>query len=237
MLENGPWGCGGYDLSMDAPTPSELRPKRAVAREPAAKRKSSVPGKAETRTQLTPDDWVNAAIDLLLVKSIDAVRVDVLAKILNVTRGSFYWHFSDREDLLKRILITWQDAQTEQIIARYRRQGVAAEDLIFELVDLPFHGRAAMKGSSVELAIRAWARRDDNARLIVDRVDAKRLAYITECFSSLGHDAAEAKARAFVLYCYMQSESLFRNQGSAIEKAQRRKFIAQMLLGAAGDLG
>jgi AcrR family transcriptional regulator len=211
-----PAAAGGYDPAMPVISPNKTAP--------------SAEGKAEPRAQLTPDDWIKAATELLILKSIDAVRVDVLAKLLNVTRGSFYWHFTDRDDLLKRVLVSWQEAQTEQIIARYQRQGVAAQDLIRELVELPFHGRAAMKGSSVELAIRAWARRDDEARTIVDQVDAKRLAYITECFASLGFSAAEAKARAFVLYCYMQSESLFRNQGTPSDKSERRKFIAQMLL-------
>lgn len=182
------------------------------------------------RNQLTPQDWIRAATELLIDRSIDAVRVDVLAKILEVTRGSFYWHFSDRDDLLKRVLLGWQEEQTEQIISRYRKQGVQAEELIRELVELPFHGRAAMKGASVELAIRAWARRDEMARRVVDAVDAKRLTYLDECFANLGFGAAEAKSRAFLLYSYMQSESLFRNQGSNDDKTQRRQFVAQTLL-------
>ncbi len=195
---------------------------------PAAK-SAKAANKAD-RNQLTPNDWIRAATDLLIHRSIDAVRVDVLAKILEVTRGSFYWHFTDRDDLLKQVLLGWQEEQTEQIIARYRKQGVQAADLITELVELPFHGRAAMKGASVELAIRAWARRDDMARRVVDAVDAKRLVYLEECFANLGFEVPEAKARAFLLYCYMQSESLFRNQGSADEKAQRRAFVAKTLL-------
>ncbi|WP_382157213.1 TetR/AcrR family transcriptional regulator [Hydrogenophaga sp. ANAO-22] len=215
---------------MPVNSPARSHAKSATAAKSAVGKSRPPKSTPEARAQLTPDDWIEAATELLIVKSIDAVRVDVLAKILNVTRGSFYWHFTDRDDLLKRVLISWQEAQTEQIIARYKKQGVAAEDLIRELVELPFHGRAAMKGSSVELAVRAWARRDEEARMIVDQVDAKRLAYITECFSSLDFNAAEAKARAFVLYCYMQSESLFRNQGSAGDKSERRKFISKMLL-------
>ncbi len=182
------------------------------------------------RSQLTPDDWIAAAADLLVHRSIDAVRVDVLAKILNVTRGSFYWHFADRDDLLQRVLLAWQEEQTEQIIARYRTKGVESEQLIRELVELPFHGRAAQKGSSIELAIRAWARRDEMARGVVDRVDSKRLEYLQGCFLSLGHSEDDAKSRAFLLYCYMQSESLFRNQGNALDKAHRRQLVSQMLL-------
>src|SRR5690349_2973228 len=84
------------------------------------------------RNQLTPEDWIRAATELLIHRSIDAVRVDVLAKIMEVTRGSFYWHFADRDDLLKRVLLGWQEEQTEQIIARYRKQGVQAQELIRE---------------------------------------------------------------------------------------------------------
>jgi AcrR family transcriptional regulator len=198
-------------------------PSRAAAKKPARASDAD-------RTQLTPGDWIRAATELLIHRSIDAVRVDVIAKIMDVTRGSFYWHFKDREDLLNRVLLSWQEAQTEQIIARYRKQGVHAEDLIRELVELPFHGRAAAKGASVELAIRAWARRDDMARRIVDAVDAKRLVYLEECFAELGFSADDAKSRAFLLYCYMQSESLFRNQGSAKDKQQRQVFVAEVLL-------
>jgi AcrR family transcriptional regulator len=186
------------------------------------------------RAQLTPEDWIREAIELLIHRSIDSVRVDVLAKTLEVTRGSFYWHFSDRDDLLKRVLLAWQEAQTEQIIARHRKQGVEAKELIRELVELPFHGRAAMKGSSVELAIRAWARRDEMARNVVDAVDAKRLTYLEECFTNLGFAPRDAKSRAFLLYCYMQSESLFRNQGTAENKTQRRQFVAEILLAPMG---
>lgn len=206
-------------------------PKRAPSSAAAPVVKPSKPriAKAE-RSQLTPQDWIRAAAELLIHRSIDAVRVDVIAKILDVTRGSFYWHFKDREDLLNRVLLAWQDEQTEQIIARYRKQGVHAETLIRELVALPFHGRAAVKGASVELAIRAWARRDEMARRVVDTVDAQRLTYLTECFSELGFAAEDAKSRAFVLYCYMQSESLFHNQGSILEKRQRQEFVGDTLL-------
>lgn len=196
--------------------------------------RTEVPGASETRTQLGPADWIAAATELLVHKSIDAVRVDVLAKQLQVTRGSFYWHFADRDDLLARVLVDWKEAQTEQIIARYRKQGVKAQALITELVELPVHGRAAMQGASVELAIRAWARRDDAARAVVDAVDAQRLVYIEECFASLGFAPKSARARAFMLYCYMQSESLFRNQGSSADKAERRRFVARMLMAEEG---
>ena len=201
-----------------------------LTKNPVSKHTDKFAKRTRPRNRLTPADWIASATDLLVDKSVDSVRVDVIAQKLEVTRGSFYHHFADRADLLKRILVSWQESQTGEIIARYRRQGVEAEALIRELVELPFHGRAAMRGASVELAIRAWARRDDTARMVVDEVDSRRLGYLRECFLSLGFAPAEARARAFMLYCYMQSESLFKNQGNEADHEQRRLFAARLLI-------
>ena len=188
--------------------------------EPAA----STPAKV----QLTPADWIAAATDVLRDKSIDAVRVDVLAKVLNVTRGSFYWHFKDRNDLLERVLQRWRDAATEQIIERFQK--TPPQQRIGEFLTLPFRGQTAQNSASIELAIRAWARRDALARQAVETIDSYRLAYVAQCFGELGFSAEEAKMRAFVVYGYMVSEALLRNQGSESERLARRAFVERMVL-------
>ena len=188
------------------------------------------PSTTSGKVQLTPADWIKAATDVLVDKSIDAVRVDVLAKGLKVTRGSFYWHFQDRDDLLKQLLKSWRDAATEQIISRFERSGADPEALVRELASLPFRGTAAFNSASIELAIRAWARRDDMARQVVDEVDAKRLSYVSQCFVALGFNFQEAGMRAFVLYSYMISESLMRGQGTETQRQQRREFVEKFLL-------
>lgn len=185
---------------------------------------------ATGRTQLTPQDWINEAMSLLLDRSIDAVRVDVLAKRMSVTRGSFYWHFKDREDLLHQMLTSWRNQATEQVIARFERSGATPESLLLELIRLPFHGQVAVDTASIELAIRAWARRDELARHIVDEVDAHRLSYIAQCLSALGCNFHDAANKAFLLYTYMIGESLLRNQGAPSQREQRRKFIENLLL-------
>nr|MBL8454793.1 TetR/AcrR family transcriptional regulator [Zoogloeaceae bacterium] len=185
------------------------------------------------KVQLTPADWIDAATQVLVDKSIDAVRVDVLAKGLKVTRGSFYWHFQDRDDLLRQLLKSWRDAATEQIINRFERSGADPEALVRELASLPFRGRSAAASASIELAIRAWARRDEMARQVVDEVDAKRLSYVSQCFVALGFTFQEAGMRAFLLYSYMISESLMHGQGTEAQRQARRQFVEKLLLGPA----
>lgn len=190
----------------------------------------ATPRKARAvRPTLTPEDWLRTAEDLLVDKSVDGVRVDVLAKTMQVTRGSFYWHFVDRDDLLGRLLDRWRLRQTEQVIAAHDRQGVAPAEVLRELLLLPDRGQSARRGGAIELAIRAWARRDERARRVVDEVDSMRLRYMEQIFRRLGLTADLARHRAFLLYGYMQAESLFRVAGDAQERAERRRAIEQLL--------
>ncbi|HET9643684.1 MAG TPA: TetR/AcrR family transcriptional regulator [Burkholderiaceae bacterium] len=179
---------------------------------------------------MTPERWVDAATGLLVDKGIDSVSVDVLARMLGVTRGSFYWHFKDRDDLLRNVLQAWREAATDQLTGRFEHNESDPRTLVKELLSLPFRGRSAQRAARIELAIRGWARRDPVARQAVDDADARRLSYIAQVFSSLGFPIAEARARAFMLYAYELAESLLSGQGSAVQKSERRVFVEGLLL-------
>ena len=187
---------------------------------------------AEARTTLTPETWIVAATEVLVDQGIDHVRVDVLANQLAVTRGSFYWHFRDREDLLRRVLQAWREAATENLTARLEQAHADPRAQLRDVLSLPFRGRAATRAARIELAIRAWARRDSTARHAVDEADAARLGYIAQVFSALGFSILEARSRAFLLYTYVVGESLLATQGSAAQKAERARLVERLMLRA-----
>jgi AcrR family transcriptional regulator len=185
---------------------------------------------ARSRPQLSPQDWIDAALAQLVDHTIDAVRVDVLARRMKVTRGSFYWHFTDRDDLLKRLLESWRRTTTEQVIARFQGHGRDPAVVLRELLHLPTHGRTAAQASSVELAIREWARRDPTARAVLEEVDTRRLNYFAECFMALGHGADEARHRAFVLYGCIISDSLLSSGGNEGQREARLACVHGLLV-------
>jgi AcrR family transcriptional regulator len=199
-----------------SPRPAPRRARQAAAAEPA-------------RATLTPETWIEAATEVLVDQGIDHVRVDVLAGQLGVTRGSFYWHFRDREDLLRRVLQAWHDRATEQLTLRLERAREDAAEQLRDVVSLPFRGRAAARAARIELAIRAWARRDAMARHAVDEADASRIAYIAQVFSSLGFAPLEARSRAFLLYAYVVGESLMATQGGTAQKEERSRFVERLI--------
>jgi AcrR family transcriptional regulator len=197
---------------------------RASRRQPAA----AAPAEAE-RAALTPQAWTDAATEVLVDQGIDHVRVDVLAKQLKVTRGSFYWHFRDREELLRSVLRDWREGATVQLTARLEGAHTDPRQQLRDVLSLPLRGRSAVRAARIELAIRAWARRDELARHAVDEADASRIGYIAQVFSSLGFAVAEARSRAFLLYSFLVGESLMANQGGAAQRLERGRLVEQLL--------
>lgn len=168
---------------------------------------------------------------MLVEKSIDAVRVEVVAKTLGVTKGSFYWHYKDRADLLAAVLERWQRDATSAVIVRIERKEGTPEERLAELFELPNRSQAAIEGASLELAIRAWARRDAQARAAVDAVDEERLRYTAGLFQELGFPAEEARARAFLAYSYLIGESLMRGQDGPQTQRRRRGYVEALVAG------
>ena len=208
---------------------------RAVALSTSASRtprtrKPRVLDEAAARASLTPESWIDAATDVLVDQGIDHVRVDVLARTLGVTRGSFYWHFKDRQDLLQHVLQAWRVHATEQVTYRFSNHESDPHALLRELISLPHRGRAAARAARIELAIRAWARRDEMARQAVDEADASRMSYQAQVFTQLGFSIAEARLRAFVLYSYDVAESLLYRQGTPAQRRERSEFVERLLL-------
>ena len=207
--------------------PVSTRPAPTKRRRPAAAGKTErEPGRAT----FTPETWIEAATEVLVDRGIDHVRVDILAAELGVTRGSFYWHFRDREDLLRRVLQAWHESTTEQLTRRLEGARSDPREQLRDVISLPFRGRAAVRAARIELAIRAWARRDDLARQVVDEGDARRLAYHAQIFGALGFAPDEAAARGFLLYSYEVAESLLNRQGSTAQKQARSAFVERLAL-------
>jgi len=153
--------------------------------------------------KLDVDAWTSAALDLLAEQGIDGVRVDVLARKLGVTKGSFYWHFKTRDDLHIAMLGRWKRRATLDLIQWLNRDREPA-DRLKRLMRLPFAGEKSTQAVDVELAIRLWGRRDSRARDSLEEVDELRVAYIAKLIEASGIPADEAHARAIFGYSYIR---------------------------------
>jgi AcrR family transcriptional regulator len=162
---------------------------------------------AKTRVTLDRNSWVRAAIEVLADQGVDGLRVEVLAKQCGVTKGSFYWHFKDRRDLLDAVLQTWKDGRIRDIVKQTR--AVPGQELpqVYHVIEV-YSANRNRKGILIELAVRDWARRDPAAHRAVEEVDRKRIECGKELFLRLGLPDDEAAARSLLLYAYVFGQSL-----------------------------
>lgn len=182
---------------------------------------------APQTAQLDVAAWVEAAFDLLAEGGIDAVRVDPLAKRLGVTRGSFYWHFKDREALHKAMLKQWRKWATYQVGDRIDRAAPDARERLRKNLALPAAGPRAKRAAAIEMAIRFWARRDQEAASAVQRIDHQRLVYYARHFVELGYCEVEARRRAYLFYAALMSQAIIVTDAST----DVREHLADMVVG------
>ncbi|EQB17150.1 TetR/AcrR family transcriptional regulator [Sphingobium lactosutens] len=148
--------------------------------------------------------WTDAALELLASNGIDGVRIELLAKRLEVTKGSFYWHFKDRDALHQAMLEQWRKSATLALIERLDRGEASPEARLQRLLRLPIMGQRSARAADVELAVRLWGRREPRAQAALEEIDQLRLHYISGLMMQCGADAPEAEARAILAYSYMR---------------------------------
>jgi AcrR family transcriptional regulator len=130
---------------------------------------------------LQPLDWIRAATARLALKGIEAVRVEALARDLLVSKGSFYWHFRDREDLLNSVLSHWEGDETARLheAAGGEKSAAARWATLVER-------SADTQRCRFEAALCAWARRDDRVAVRVAAVEKARREFIAQVLQDVG---------------------------------------------------
>jgi AcrR family transcriptional regulator len=150
---------------------------------------------APTRTPRS--SWIEEGLRALAAGGPDAVRIEVLAQALGVTRGGFYWHFDDRRALLEEILDAWEHASVDEVIARVEREEGDARAKLRRLSALAASSDQPLR---IDLAVRDWARREPAVAERLRRVDNRRVAYLRTLFGALSADADDVEARCLVFY-------------------------------------
>lgn len=154
--------------------------------------------------RLTPEDWIKAAFRRLGQGGNAAVRAEVLARDLGVSKGSFYWHFRDLADLKAKMLAHWRDQATTRIVDMAEASALDPQQRLATLMDLATSDLADPYGGlSTEAAIRDWARADPDAARAQVAVDAERLSYLTRLLVQMGQpDRQAAQSARLVLMVY-----------------------------------
>lgn len=178
---------------------------------------STIKTRKRESSRLDPTAWVEAALELLAAEGIKGVRIEVLAKRLGVTKGSFYWHFKDRRALYDEMLSHWRRHATLGLIERLNRKEEDPQARFRRLIRIPVTGKAGSLAADVSLAIRLWGTTDEAAHRTLKEVEDLRLHYVAGLLRECGLPDDEIEPRAILAYSYMRvAETLVPKNAEAL---------------------
>jgi len=179
---------------------------------------ASPPVKRGPKPKVTAERWFIAALEQLALGGIDAVRIEVLAELLGVTKGMFYARFDTRESFLDAMVDYWRQRTTTGLIAELTAMDSGPEDRLARLFAISRLDRT-QTGAWVEVAMRTWALTDKRAKRALEEIDRHRLAYFESLLTANGVPKEQVPARAFVIYSYVIGDTLLSGDREAIRSA------------------
>lgn len=142
--------------------------------------------------RLSADDWAAAALDALAQGGLPAIAVEPIAARLGTTKGSFYWHFRNREALIDAALQRWEERGTSQVIEELEEEGTPPATRLRRLFT-----KVLEFGRSHRIELALLASRDHPAvGPLLERISTRRVNYVRSLFEEVGFSPAEAHRRA-----------------------------------------
>jgi len=162
--------------------------------------------------------WLDTALEVLETEGVENVRVEKLARQLGIAKSGFYWHFKDRQDLLKQLLDYWAHEFTAVVTQNPElNQGNPKQRLEQTMRMIQEYGL-----TKLEVVVRAWAQSDPIAAKVLNNVYKMRMDFLREIFKDLGFRGDELEMRTQLFLCYHTWEySMFGKQ----QKAKQNKLL------------
>jgi AcrR family transcriptional regulator len=183
-----------------------------------------------TAPRLTADDWTSAALEAMAGGGLAAVAVEPLAARLGATKGSFYWHFANRDALIEAAVLRWERDHTDAVIGHVDAEPDPLARLRL-LIGLVLNSTVLQEDGSIELAMLATADHPHVAGVLA-RVTERRVAYTAGLFAELGWPAEEARRRGlFAVTAYLGYAQMAHVAPGALPaaKAERRRYVDQVV--------
>ena len=179
------------------------------------------------RERLDRDVWVRAALDVMGERGVAGLAIEPLARSLGTTKGSFYWHFRDREDLIQAALERWENQETDAVIAMLGPLADGATRLR-ELLTAIFLTHTDAPDRSVGLAAHTG---HPAVEEVLARVTRRRIDYVAEQLVAAGIGEVEAGHRAVLAYTsYLGYSTMMRSTPGVLPpREQAAAFVDSVL--------
>jgi AcrR family transcriptional regulator len=183
-------------------------------------------------TRTPRSGWIDQGLKALAAGGPDAVRVEVLARKLGVTKGGFYWHFDDRPALLEEMLDAWERLSVDQVIERVEGEGGDARAKLRRLSAIASSSQwlRGFDPLRTDLAVRDWARREKSVARRLRRVDNRRMDYMRSLFGAFVDDEDDVEARCLLAFSLWIGSNFIAADHGARSRAEAEDLAFKRLL-------
>jgi AcrR family transcriptional regulator len=154
--------------------------------------------KTDKKTWTSKSEWLEAALSLFEREGLGAVKIERMAKELKTSRSGFYWHFQDRNELLRDMLEYWRLEYTEVVIKDFKQHDMGAKEALYHVMQMINEHKL----NRFEIHMRAWADNDPAVEKIVMEIYQERFVFIRQLFNSMGFTGCDLEMRARLWLCY-----------------------------------
>ena len=181
------------------------------------------------RDRLSKEMWLAHTLRRIGEVGFAAIQIESLAKDLGVTKGSFYWHFNDRDTLLSEALDYWYNSSTKaigQIGTRNFANPLARLRYFFTLA---LERKPDVPGGPIEQAIREWARVSQIAAETTKQVDQDRVSLLANAYMELGQSASDAWQTAMLALSQIIGLNILMRSDCELREQSTHAFFALFL--------
>jgi len=181
---------------------------------------------------LSREEWLEKALNIVSREGGAKLRINNLVAEVGVTKGSFYWHFKDREDFVRSLVDHWHERYTLRVSDYLDDFEGSAEEKLRKLMEMVFVEQLTRH----DLAIRSWAIAEPKLQTLLKRTDDHRMHYLRRLFRGMEFDEAEADLRARVFLGYAAWETALFETMTKPDREKKAMAFFELLAGD-GDAG
>ena len=181
-----------------------------------------MPKQIKKPRRVSKAQWLDIALEVLETDGVAGVRIEILAKRLEISKSGFYWHFKNRDHLLKDVLDYWSHELTKVVTENPQLLSLKPKSRLIKTAEMILKHDL----TRYEIPIRQWALQDAVAARAVRKVNRLRLDYTSGAFYELGFTGDDLDMRAMLFTCYHSWEApMFRE----ISRKRQRELIAKRI--------
>ena len=176
---------------------------------------------------LSREEWLEKALSVVSREGGAKLRINNLVAEVGVTKGSFYWHFKDREDFVLSLIDHWHERYTLRVSDYLDDCAGSAEAKLRTLMEMVFVEQLTRH----DLAIRSWAVAEPKLQALVKRTDDHRMNYLQMLFRGMGFTGEEAALRSRVFLGYAAWEAGLFETMTKSQREQKAIAFFELLVG------